>query len=630
MRTTELKYARGRNLVSWCIAGGLFAGLFTGLGLGCSHEAEIGKNTGGSGGGGGQNASSGTGGGFGGFGYGGSNDCGNTITCSADLHNVLDGCGQILSTCPPDKGCAPGGNCVPACEAASQNQSSVGCDYYALAPISFPSLPTCFAAFVSNTWGSPLTVSVDYAGQSLSGIGYTPTGSGMGMTYTPLVNDTVPPGQVAIFFLSDDSSPGTCPEGVKVGVVGQDVSGDGSRLGNAFHIAATAPVVSESVFPYGGGTSIIAGASLLLPTSAWGDNYVSAADWTDGSAWVAFVAQEDATDITIVPTASAGGSLGSPALTQNVASTFTLNRGQMVRFQNGGLTGSLVKSTKPIGSWGGYWCTPVTEQSRDSMSGSCDGDHDQLVPIKSLGSEYLAVRYRNRHPTIEESPPWRIVGAVNGTTLSYDPPQAGAPSTIDAGQVLLMWGPGPFVIKSQDSDHPFELQAYMTDCELSSWNNGPPFPNDGIGCAGDPDSTIVVPPAQYLNSYVFFTDPTYPETNLVFTREKGTDGLFHDVTLDCAGVLTGWQPIGGSGRYEYTRADLQTGNWQNVGNCNNGSHEAHSDLPFGLTVWGWGTDQAYAATNGGGLHNTTWVSYSYPAGMSVRPINTVVVPPVPK
>ncbi|NOT29778.1 MAG: hypothetical protein HOP15_04930, partial [Planctomycetes bacterium] len=41
-----------------------------------------------------------------------------------------------------------------------------------------------------------------------------------------------------------------------------------------------------------------------------------------------------------------------------------------------------------------------------------------------------------------------------------------------------------------------------------------------------------IPPQQYLRSYVFFTDPTYSETNLVVVRAKTPNG-FADVSLDC-------------------------------------------------------------------------------------------------
>jgi hypothetical protein len=131
---------------------------------------------------------------------------------------------------------------------------------------------------------------------------------------------------------------------------------------------------------------------------------------------------------------------------------------------------------------------------------------------------------------------------------------------------------------------------------------------------GDPDFVYDVPPAQYLSDYVFFTDPTYPETDLVIVREKGTDGQFHDVMLDCAGTLSGWQTVGA---YEWTRADLQTGNFTPVGNCNNGRHEITSTAPFGLQVWGWGTPNTTAFTAN--------VSYGYPGGMNLAPINSVVI-----
>jgi len=152
--------------------------------------------------------------------------------------------------------------------------------------------------------------------------------------------------------------------------------------------------------------------------------------------------------------------------------------------------------------------------------------------------------------------------------------------------------------------------------------------NDG---RGDPEFVNVIPPAQFLSSYVFFTDPTYPETNLVFVRGPQVGGVFADVTLDCAGTLTGWQPIGSSG-YEFTRIDLVRHDFDPQGECNNGRHEMTSTAPFGVTVWGWGSAETggiYGDPSAGGFFSQA-VSYAYPAGMSVKPINDVVVPSVPK
>jgi hypothetical protein len=108
---------------------------------------------------------------------------------------------------------------------------------------------------------------------------------------------------------------------------------------------------------------------------------------------------------------------------------------------------------------------------------------------------------------------------------------------------------------------------------------------------------------------LFLTDPTYANTELVFVRRLSMAGTFKDVTLDCVGTLTGWQPVGTGGKYEATRVELVTAGAPN-GTCNNGAHTAVSAEPFGLTVWGW--DAA--------------VSYAYPAGMSTLPINNVTVP----
>ncbi len=535
----------------------------------------------------------------------GDGSCG--VTCSGDLHNVIDCNNNVVTQCPPTEGCA-GGTCIAACDAAKANKSSVGCEYYAVPATDFTG-ETCFAAFVSNTWGSPVTVSVDYGGKALTGIGYVPTGTGKNITYTALTNNQIPTGSVAIFFLSDDGS--TCPK--PPGVAG-GASTAGTQVATAFHITTDAPVVTATIFPYGGGSSAVTGATLLLPTSAWDDNYVATAAWSEtgfGNPWIAFVAQQDSTAVTIVPTAAVVGGTNVAPAAQNTPHTYTINKGQYIRLQQPtDLSGSVLSASNPIGSWGGHGCTNLEQPA-------CDGMHQQIPPVKALGHEYVAARYRNRLSSFDEAPPWRFVGAVDGTTLSYDPPQTGGPTTLSRGQIVEWDAKGPFVVKSQDDQHPFFFGAHMTGCFSLPGNYGSP-----VGCAGDPEFVNVIPPAQYLASYIFFTDPTYPETNLVFVRKKGSDNQFHDVTLDCAGVLTGWQNIDAAGNYQFTRADVQTGNFSKVGNCDNGRNSAHSDVPFGLTVWGWGTN---AST---GFFSEA-CSYAYPAGASVQPINTVVVPPLP-
>jgi hypothetical protein len=133
---------------------------------------------------------------------------------------------------------------------------------------------------------------------------------------------------------------------------------------------------------------------------------------------------------------------------------------------------------------------------------------------------------------------------------------------------------------------------------------------------GDPDVVVGVPPQQFSTGYTFMTDPTFPETNLVVVRAKDATMAYDDVTLDCAGVLTGWQPLGA---YEWTRVDLVRHDFQNQGTCSSGAHGITSNGPFGLWVWGWGSPETTIFTQD--------VSYGYPAGMGVARINGVVLTP---
>jgi hypothetical protein len=137
----------------------------------------------------------------------------------------------------------------------------------------------------------------------------------------------------------------------------------------------------------------------------------------------------------------------------------------------------------------------------------------------------------------------------------------------------------------------------MTSCDLPGGSR-PGTLSTTQTSLGDDEHVIVVPPAQFLSRYVFFTDPTYGTTNLVITR-AAVAGRFSDVRVDCLGVVSGWRAVGTDGRFETTDVDLVRAG-VGVATCTNGGHVAESGAPFGLTVWG---EDYYA-------------SYAYPAGTS--------------
>ena len=540
-----------------------------------------------------------------------------------DLRNIYQ-CGRAVTPCGLLEQCEErngSAQCVNPCVDTLGNDTSNGCDFYAVEMDTTPEATgVCYAVFIVNQWktGEPARLEVTLGGRALpvEQFARIPTGTGTGITYGPYdVNAGLPANQVAILFLSRDPDHvgdprptpddpaliANCPPGVTPAIVG-DAALHGTGTGSAFHIQTNVPVVAYQMLPYGGGQARVTGATLLLPTSAWDTDYV-------------------------------------------VADAYQAPNPQFISMPRAGPTTVVIASRdatsvriKPTAAIGGAGSVPITTMRADH-------GEQMLPPVRALGSEYVAVRYRNRGAT-EETVPWRIVGTVDGTQLTYDPPQPAAPRTIDAQQWVEFDEPGPFVVRSQDANHPFYVASYMTGgCGAPATTDtgvavcpGDDGPLKGFG---DPEFLNVVPPAQYLPRYTFFTDPTYPETNLVIVRVRDQQtGAMPDVTLDCAGVLGGWQPVGNSGTYEMTRTDLSTGDFQGVGACDNGVHTIAGSLAratggvpptplVGVTIWGWGNDVTWptdqTAADETNPKFTRWVSYGYPAGANFKPLNTAVL-----
>jgi hypothetical protein len=136
-------------------------------------------------------------------------------------------------------------------------------------------------------------------------------------------------------------------------------------------------------------------------------------------------------------------------------------------------------------------------------------------------------------------------------------------------------------VSSQDAAHPVFVMAYMVD----------PYDFDDSVDGGHEGSSAMsaVPPVDHWGvRYDLFMPYNYPASELVLVRAVGGA----DVTLDCAGVVTGWQSIDAG--YEFTRVwvsrdtngafnpQVYTG-----GTCDNGIRSLTSTGAFGVTAYGW-------------------------------------------
>ena len=108
---------------------------------------------------------------------------------------------------------------------------------------------------------------------------------------------------------------------------------------------------------------------------------------------------------------------------------------------------------------------------------------------------------------------------------------------------------------------------------------------------GDPAMTLAVPTAQYRTSYQFHAPTNYVSNFVNVTAPSGAT-----VTLD-------GQPIPGSSFLAVGSSGFGVAKVA-LSNTGNGSHLAESSMPFGITVYGYGT----------------YTSYWYPGGLDLTPI----------
>jgi IgGFc binding protein len=544
------------------------------------------------------------------------------VVCSRDLRSVRDCDDNLVKECPAETACG-NGECLAPCDAVAANEGSIGCSF-AVPPYNGPLdayAGSCRAFFVANNWTSPAAVRIEYKGEekSLDGALWEPFVED-GVVKHRKLDGPIPPGGGAVVFVShEDLWNGSktwvsCPEGVKP-IFDKEGAVYGTGIGQSLLVRADVPVSMYLIHPYGGAKSTVPGATLLLPTTSFRKNYVLTSSWggksdtfgkgrieiigatlQTGRPTIQIVATEDDTAIDLLPRVDIVGGKGVHPSPRDEVASYTLRRGEVLQLtQDNELVGSILETSKPVAVFGGQTCMRVPADVP-----ACENDNEQIPPLSAWGHEYAVWPAPDRTtpaggaPSERDPSVVRLVGAANGTKLVYEPTvPEGAPDELEAGQIARFFADDAFVVRSQDAEHPFYVATVMTGAALvaSAW--------------GDPETTIMVPTDQWLDSYGFYSDYSYELSSISVARRK-SNGVFQDVTLDCAGVLTGWKPI--TADYEWTTVVLtRRGRSQTypAGKCNDGAHQIKSDGAFSIAVWGLSPSASYSYSGGTGLRPAT-------------------------
>ncbi|MBT9556656.1 MAG: IgGFc-binding protein [Myxococcales bacterium] len=402
------------------------------------------------------------------------------------------------------------------------------------------------------------------------------------------------------------STPEEAPQSASVAPLGQATlelpSGadlDGTQLSMRARLIAADAAVTVHVFnPKPGPGVFSSDASLLLPVHALGRSYLVGswpqrqADATTGfipvRGFLAVVATEAGdTVVTVRTTAPIEAGPGVPAIPAGGSHVVTLARGQVLNLETGGgfsgpdLTGTLVTSDRRIAVFSGHECANVPlVMDGEQVTGVdfCDHLEEQLLPIASLGADYVVAPLTPRSPA--DYSLVRVVAATEGVVVTASGQALPAAPlalgewhelTITAPTRITSTGPVAVFRYGIGSNHPgFVPEPVCADGASES----------GLG---DPTFVQAIPVEGYLREYAWLTPGQYLQNYIEIHAPTGANVQLDGVPLVLAGPAA---------------ADLTVSTHA----VQPGVHRLSADVPVGLVVYGYACD----------------VSYAYPGGMKIE------------
>jgi len=341
---------------------------------------------------------------------------------------------------------------------------------------------------------------------------------------------------------------------------------------NAIHVTADHPVTVHGLNYY----TYTTDGYLALPTAMLGTDYIVLAyqnspSWYDpehivGGTEFAVVATEDATSVTITPSATTDSRVAG------VPYEIILQQGETYRLMNfddsdADFTGTTIQSDKPVAVFGGHACAliPPSTPAADHLV-------EQLPPVNTWGRHFVTMPLATR----ANGDTFRFLAATNGTRVAIN------------GKIVASLDRGQFY--EQIIDGPAEILA-SKPILVAQYANG----SDFDGTTGDPFMMLIPPFEQFGGDYILSTamatysfedPPRLVYTNNYINLTVRTNGA-GTILLDDVPVPAGcFQLIGNSG---YAGAQIP---------INPGVHHLSAPVPFGACVYGWAFYESYAFMGG--------------------------------
>ena len=549
------------------------------------------------------------------------------LYCAGPLANDVYRCnkdgtgGTQVESCPADNVCS-GGACKTPCEAAEDHPSNVGCDFWAAdldneatgGIIANDAAAQQFAVVAANNNEFPIMVTVTKNAANI----------GQPLSEQAVLQVTVPPRTAQRMDL---------PQREVDGAMGQNASyvknsGSGTFVSpHAYHVVSNGPMVLYQFNPII--QQFSNDASTLIPRQALGMDYIVVgfetanpcaitglpppdASIPDHGA-VTIIPIQDDTHVTVSTThgikASGGPSgIAIPMTQKGGTLSLTLSRYMVANLESemktgsvsecaaavnagadGDFTGTYVKSDKPIVvftsnergiGFGG--ATVEYPPGWDTSSGDdiCCTDHleEQLFPVTALGKEFAVARspIRSTHPTWREPDIIRVVGTVDGTTITTNLPAPWASFTLNARQDKTFAATTGFTLSASAA---VQVSSYLVPQHFVKY-----------GYTGDPSQIMIPAAEQHRKDYVFLVPATFQSNYGVFAKPVDAHLMVDGIALDGAEFSSCVKaPIGTvlGTTYEQVTCPLAAGR-----------HQVAGDKPFGLSVYGYYNVGSYAFVGG--------------------------------